>query len=282
MHGVAFARAEASWEVAARLRAAPPALAPESVAGPAGRLEALLGRRSIFRALIAASLIASIATVAVEKATAIDRYRTVVGERRIVRLADGTRIHLNTASAIEVTLKTGTRFVRLLQGEALFDVAHDASRPFLVDARGARFRVLGTAFDIRIRQQLVELTVTRGAVGVYDAGTAPHRIEAGRGAAIRAGVIAPTGLDPAEVQQRTAWQDGVIELDGDTLPQAIEEFNRYRTRPLVIGDPRLESLRVGGRFATHDSAMFVAALEASFNVRAVSGPDRSILLVEAD
>ena len=279
---MAFARAEASWEAAARLRAAPPVLAPEAVAGPAGRFEAFFNRRFVVGGLIAASLVAGAATVAVQKATAIDRFRTAVGERRIVRLADGSRIHLNTATSIEVTLKGHQRFVHLLQGEALFDIVHDVRRPFLVTAGSARLRVLGTAFDVRIRQELVELTVTRGAVAVDDAHLGARRIVAGRGAAIRAGAVAPTALDPGEVQQRTAWQDGVIELDGDTLPQAIEEFNRYRNRPLVIGDPRLASVRVGGRFATHDSAMFVAALQESFDVRAVSGPDQSILLVKAD
>lgn len=278
---MALARAEVSWESAGRLRAAPPRLDPESIAGPAGRFEALFNRRRAIGGLLAASVVAGVATVAVEKAAAVDRYSTGVGIRRVVQLADGSRINLNTATVIEVALKRHRRTVHLLKGEALFDVAHDASRPFLVMAGPTTLRVLGTAFNVRLRQELVELTVTRGMVGVSDDGLGMQRVPAGNSAAIRDGVMAVTALDPAVLQQRTLWQDGVIELDGDTLAQAVDEFNRYRVHPMVIGDPSLASIRMGGRFATRDSRQFVEALEQSFAIRALPGPDHSILLVKA-
>jgi transmembrane sensor len=86
-------------------------------------------------------------------------------------------------------------------------------------------------------------------------------------------------LNPELLRQRTAWQDGVIELDGETLPQAVEEFNRYRTRPIIVGDPRLANLRVGGRFEVDEADKFLTALEGSFAVDAITAADGSILLV---
>ncbi|MGE1135135.1 hypothetical protein ACQJ0E_19775, partial [Bacillus velezensis] len=83
------------------------------------------------------------------------------------------------------------------------------------------------------------------------------------------GSIAVTHLEPAKIKQRVAWQDGMVEFDGDTLAQAVEEFNRYRPTPLVIGDPAIASLRVGGAFRLDRSQDFVEALESGFGVRAV-------------
>src|SRR3546814_10918664 len=92
---------------------------------------------------------------------------------------------------------------------------------------------------------------------------------AGGGAAIRHGTVATTELDSEAFRQRTAWRDGMIELDGNTVEQAVAEFNRYRSAPLVIGDPRIAALRIGGRFVTPDSERFVAALQRTLPIRAI-------------
>ncbi|RYF03902.1 MAG: hypothetical protein EOO77_30370, partial [Oxalobacteraceae bacterium] len=188
------------------------------------------------------------------------------------------RIDLNTGSVITVAFETSRRVVRLLQGEAMFDVAHDAERPFYVHVGGSLLRVLGTAFNVRIRAELVELTVSRGAVGVSDGAKMLRTVAAGYGAAIRGGVAETNHLGEAIIRQRTAWQDGVIELDGDTLEQAIAEFNRYRRAPIVLSDNRLAALRVGGRFGTSDSKQFINAVQQSFRIRMIANNDGSILL----
>jgi transmembrane sensor len=103
-------------------------------------------------------------------------------------------------------------------------------------------------------------------------------VTAGYGAAIRGGVAETNHLGEAIIRQRTAWQEGVIELDGDTLEQAIAEFNRYRRAPIVLGDNRLAALRVGGRFGTSDSQQFIDAVQQSFPIRMVANDDGSILL----
>jgi transmembrane sensor len=284
-HAVAFARMEAAWEAGERLRAVPP---PVETTAPVVEAPPMVSRRALVGGSVAALVVAGIGTAAWRYLGDVDLHHTRTGERRTVTLADGSRIHLNTASAVEVALRKSSRQVRLIKGEALFEVAHDPGRPFLVEAGSARLRAIGTAFNVRIRDTVVELTVTEGVVAVAEAGgksqanaqraDAP-RVVAGGGAVIGSGAMAPTALGPTILRQRTAWQDGVIELDGETLAQAVAEFNRYRGPPIVIGDPRLANLRVGGRFEVDEADKFLTAVEASFPVNAIAAADGSILLV---
>lgn len=285
VHAVAFARAEVAWESAARLRAAPPALADTDAEGDGSAERQArrfrFGRRAALGGLVAASIVGGLTIVQLQGIAGVDRYETGIGEHTQVTLADGSHVNLNTDSAIEVSIGTARRQVHLLRGEAMFDVAHEAHRPFLVRAGASSLQVLGTAFNVRIRDQMVELTVTRGAVGVRDGTAQLRRVPAGESAAIRGQTVAVAHSDRETIAQRTSWQDGMIALDGETLEQAVAEFNRYTPRPIVIGDPELAGLRVGGSFATGESRKFIQALQMTFPIRALSGPDQSILLVKA-
>lgn len=281
---MAFARAEAAWDMSQRLCADPPPVGALPRAGD-DALAMLLSRRGLMGGLLAASSAAVVATATWRYEKDVQLYRTRIGERRIVVLSDGSRVQLNTGSTIEVAMTRNTRKIRLVRGEALFEVAHNKARPFLVDAGTAQLRAVGTAFNVRIRNDVVELTVTEGIVAVTSGGevvrgaaAAPH-IGAGGGAVIRPGAVAPTRLDQAEMRQRTAWREGVIELDGETLAQAVEEFNRYRDAPIILGDARLANIRVGGRFEVDEADKFLLALETGFPIRAMPSSDGSLLLV---
>lgn len=295
-HGVAFAKAEASWELAGRLPAGPHATENRAENKDGNQIAAALSwpapqaslagnmvhRRQAIAAGLAAVVIGSAGLFALTRPAAAERYTTSIGEKRPVRLADGSVIHLNTQTDVEVRFEKTRRLVRLVSGEARFDVAHDKSRPFIVTAGSAILRAVGTAFNVRLRPDLTELTVIEGTVAAADAGGQRARaIAAGTGAAIRSGTVAVTELAPQLVRQRIAWEDGVIEFDGDTLGQAVDEFNRYRTTPLVIGEPRLASIRIGGTFRSGNSDAFLLALEQSFGIRAIPGQDNSVMLVPA-
>jgi len=274
---------EAAWEAAARLRADPPPLASAQRAAADDALAALLSRRGLVGGLMAASAAGAVTTAAFLYQRDVRLYRTQVGERRTVVLSDDSRVELNTASTIEVAMTRRARTVRLVKGEAHFQVAHNKARPFLVDAGTAQLRAVGTAFNVRIRDEVVELTVTEGVVAVNPGGEtvrgpAPH-ISAGAGAMIRTGAVAPTALDEGLLRRRTAWQDGVVDLDGETLAQAVEEFNRYRDAPIIVGDPRLAEIRVGGRFEVSEADKFLLALESSFPIRSMPAADGSLVLV---
>lgn len=294
---VAFAKAEAGWELAERLREIPPdRLQPLAHRLPSDQDEhvAAIGvdeqqveapgpfrrRRRMLAAAIAASAAAIFATVAVQLDGAVDHYRTVVGERRTVRLADGSRIRLNTNTSVEVSLSDARRTVRLLRGEADFAVARDPARPFVVKADGALVRALGTEFAVRLRPDLTEVMVLKGTVEVRnETGIHARRVAAGNAAAVRSSAVAVSRLQPSEARRRLAWETGQLTFRGETLSQAVEEFNRYRESPIVIGDPMLAGLRIGGTFRLDSSEAFVKALERSFGVRAVRGKDGSLMLV---
>ncbi|WP_084253218.1 FecR family protein [Sphingomonas pituitosa] len=291
-HGYAFAKVEAAWELSERLGE----IAPTDPRCPLSGRDANLAADPVVpktapwrptRRMLAGTLAASVlavaigGTVALQLDHAVDHYRTEIGEKRVVRLADGSVVRLNTGSSIEVALGKKERAIRLLRGEASFDVAHDTARPFIVDADGAKVRAVGTAFSVRLRPDLTEVTVTQGVVLVRDAQATGRRVTAGNAAAVRQGAIAVTPLAGRDIARRLAWQQGRLSFDGDTLAQAVEEFNRYRTSPIVIGDPALSGLRIGGTFRSDRSDDFAHALEQSFGIRALPGADGSLLLMPA-
>lgn len=213
-----------------------------------------------------------------------ETHQTGIGERRTVALADGSRVELNTASRLRVDYSDQQRDVSLLDGEALFQVAADPDRPFVVRAGNAAVQALGTEFNVRMRgPDVVEVTVTEGVVAVQGAvaSPTPRTVPAGKAAMVGLGAVAPIALDPEALEQRTAWRRGVIELRGETLDQAVAEFNRYRTEPLVVGDARLASIRVGGTFATNESGKFLRALQSGFGIQAVEGAGGRVYLVAA-
>ena len=285
-HGFAFAKAEAGWELTERLLELPAARVedvarhePVDTTTGTSVILPLFTRRAWLGMAAAAAVIGVAGTIALRLAGTVDHYRTALGETRTIRLADGSVVRLNTNSSIEVALSDDMRSIKLLKGEARFDVAHDKARPFIVDADGTLVRAVGTMFNVRLRPDLTELTVIEGRVAVRNGGSPVREISGGKSAAVRSGGIAVTQLQPGQVKQRVAWEQGMIVFDGDTLAQAVEEFNRYRATPLVIGDPAIASLRIGGSFQANRSEDFVDALQSGFGVRAVAGSDDSVMLV---
>ncbi len=283
-HGVAFARAERAWAISGSLKDTAPTaeLAFEAVAGPAGRFEALVGRRQVMAAIFASAAIGTAATVAVQKSIAVDRYRTAVGEARRFKLADGSMLFLNTNSAVEVAIRSDRRFVRLLHGEASF-LVHEAERPMLIDAMGTRLESSGGGFNLRLRPDVLELTVVGGDVVLPGGGSGVQAqvVRATGSAAIRGGSVARSGLTLAQAQHRLSWQSGLVKFRGETLSQAVDEFNRYRVAPLVIGDPEIASIRVNGNFGVGASDQFVGLIAVDLGIRSVVGADRSVLLLRA-
>ena len=282
-HAVAFARAEAAWEAAERLKSA----AAEVTLPPMAAIFSEEQQRRLSRNIMAAAAVAVVlfivaAIVTVRTFSGVDRYQTRIGEVRDVALGDGSILHLNSDSEAEVRFTDNGRKVRIAKGEASFDVAHDQARPFDVEARSALIRAVGTAFNIRLRPSLIELTVTQGIVTVRSGNRAAERVGAGNAAVIQPRSIALTRLDPRIIGQRTAWRERMVDLDGQTVEQAAGEFNRYRTAPILIGDTRVSSLRVGGRFRITGSKEFLSALQVSLPVRVVNGEDGSVMLLYRD
>jgi len=282
-HAVAFAQAESAWEAAERLKcAAAQVHLPPLTAIVSEEQQRRLSRNIMIAAALAVALFIIAAAVTLQTFSGVDRYTTQIGQIDDIILSDGSVLHLNSDSEAEVRFTGNGRKVRLIKGEAAFDVVHDQDRPFEVEARSATVRAVGTSFIVRLRPSLIELTVTKGAISVRCGNKEPRRVAAGSGAVLQPRSIVLTHLDPSSINQRSAWRSGMIALNGETIEQAASEFNRYRAAPILIGDPRISSLRTSGRFKTSDSRAFLSALQDSLPVRVVNGEDGSVMLLYRD
>ncbi len=256
-----------------------------SPAPPPGRATpapepAFLGWRAVAWAGLAAALIFGAFLGFRARPSALGpetRYATTTAGYERARLADGSTLELNTASAARVQFTAAERRVELESGEAHFEVAHDTARPFVVKAGGVAVRAVGTAFNVRFVAGAVEVTVTEGKVAVERVApgapsaaptllAAHERLALPLAAAGPAPVIEP--LDPADVRAVLAWQRRVTDFSDTPLAEVIARFNRHNSLQLVITDPALESRRIGGMFALDDVEAFVRLLERDGIIRA--------------
>ena len=197
------------------------------------------------------------------------RFDTEIGEIRHVPLPDGSVADLNTQSSLRVTMAKSIRRVRLAEGEAWFHVESDPSRPFVVESGLVRVRAVGTAFSVRRFEHGAEVLVSEGIVEAWVSGSeiAAVRLAAGEKAMVqeRAPILAAAAA-PAEIDRRLAWSGGKIDLAGETLGEAVADFNRYNQREMVVKQQALLSKRFYGVFRIDDPEGFAKAIHSSLNV----------------
>ncbi len=170
-------------------------------------------------------------------------YATGVGQRRTIRLPDGTRIDLNAQSRLTVDYVAGERRVQMQEAEAAFDVVHDPRRPFVISVGDGQVRVLGTAFDLRHYDGETQLSVSRGVVLLSADGRA-IRVAQGAAASHRDGAaIAAAQQDPASA---LAWRDGRLLYVDQPLSRVVADLNRQFLRPIRLGDGPAARLRFTG------------------------------------
>lgn len=208
---------------------------------------------------------------------------TDVGERRTFTLPDGSSVELNTDTKISWRFDRKRRRFWLERGEAALTVAQDAFRPFeLVTVRGLA-RLAAGQFNARLRPAGLDLIVLAGQAAVETASASAQVGVASAGAARQVLEITDQRIDvadarEAEVQSVQAWRRGEIVFEGQALSVAVEEYNRYLTRKLVVDDARAAKLRLGGRFLTGDPDSFLRALRTTFGLRIIEdGPSRILL-----
>ncbi|MHC9084271.1 FecR family protein [Luteimonas sp. RIT-PG2_3] len=188
-------------------------------------------------------------------------YITDVGEQRVITLADGSIIRLNSRSQVRVRMRADQRLIELVDGQALFEVAKDAQRPFIVRSDTVSTRAVGTQFDVYRKPVGTVVTVvegevevrTDGAIGKSDVGAEganrPVAVRAGEQVIVgRAGII-EQHVD-ANVNAATRWLQQELVFEGQPLKSVVEEFNRYQRIPIVLDDPALGELRVNAVFNT--------------------------------
>lgn len=345
-HRVAFLRTEAAWEEMGRLKAvaaglphrkvptpeelsathffadrpsgiSPPLSALAEMAGPAraGGLR-FLGREIGGRFFLAASVVfaTSLALGSYQLWFTGDRYATPVGGIASVPLADGSYITLNTSSRVRVVLRDTERHVELSQGEAFFEVAHDKSRPFVVQAGSKRVIAVGTQFSVRRNADDLQVIVTEGTVRLESADS-PLRVSAdgsgtggrsGGGASVgsqseglsravpatgtsevlaSAGTIARMGKSgisvkqeqPAEAEEILSWRSGYVVFHETPLSEAVAEFNRYNARQIAIEDATVAPMQLTGKFRATNNDAFVNLLERTYPIHAQRTPSEIVL-----
>lgn len=191
-------------------------------------------------------------------------HRTSTGEQREITLADGTRVWLNTASAINVRFDARERAIVLVGGEAFIATAKDASRPFIVQTTHGRMHALGTRFNVRRDASLTRLAVYDGAVEIRAAASGATRVvPAGQQAHFSADHIAAS---EAADQAREAWTQGALVADNISLGQMVEELRRYRRGHLDVSDD-VAGLIVYGNFPTQDTDRVLRMLASALPIR---------------
>ncbi len=186
-------------------------------------------------------------------------YVTAVGEHRNLVLREGSRIELNSDTALDVRIDEHERHVSLVRGEAYFDVVHD-SRPFIVDSGDVQVRDIGTAFSVRRDTgSEVHITVERGEVEVDDGGSGSHaRLKAGQVAVSDAGHDLQVG--PADPSVDLAWRRGRLIVVDQTLASVAQLLSRYRHGYILITDPAKADLRVNAVVNLNDIDAWLLAL----------------------
>lgn len=203
-------------------------------------------------------------------------WTTARGETRDIALSDGTKITLGSDSRLDMTFQTDRRNLDLARGQAFFDVAHDADRPFVVAVHGRTVTALGTAFDVRSYLDETTVTLVSGKVEIARPGERGEAILApGQQFHASAGVSSVRDVDAAVA---TAWRTGILEFDGVTLTQAITDFNRSAPQSIMLADPRLADLRVSGVFRANDPHGFAAALVPAYPVTATRQSSGDVIL----
>lgn len=259
-HAEAFERANEAWAILPRAaRCEQEELRPRAAAGRPW----VLYPAAIAACLLLVTGLGAVWWSLVDAGT----YATAAGEQKVATLADGSRLALNTDTRVDVRFNAEQREIELDRGEAMFEVAHDAERPFVVVAGDTRVVAIGTVFTVRRSRDDVVVTLIKGKVAVsHDRRRAGGATEAPLllrpGETLTEPRDGPSRIEPGSVEAATAWRRGQTVFDDTPLGEAVTELNRYGGPPIVVDDPRVAALPVSGVFATNapDFAEAVAAL----------------------
>jgi transmembrane sensor len=249
-------------------------------------------------------------------------YITAIGEVQEQQLVDGSVLQLNTDSQVQVSFNQGMRKIRLLKGEAHFEVAPDKQWPFQVYAGNGMVKAVGTAFSVRLNPEQVNVVVSEGVVDIASirpsnqnqahsqqpiqpqsssqakqaaqAAPAAHKL-----ASLRQGQAADISNHPEpatelgraldiqqipapELERKLAWRSGYLVFVGDPLSQVITEISRYTPISIQLASPEMADIRVGGRFKVGELNAMLEVLESSFGLQVSYLDDHRIQLQLAE
>lgn len=220
------------------------------------------------------------------------QYQTALAATRTVALPDGSSVTLGARSSITVAYRAGERRVILSSGEALFDVVHDAARPFVVDAGPSTIRDVGTRFNVNRTATSVRIGVLEGRVQVSRANAAAvSAVTIGRGQAVQVvqSIAVESAHDPSlgsslvvtTQEAPGAWRDGRLVFDNVRLADLSADVNRYYAPGVTLGSAAVGDLRVTAAFKTSEIPAFMGALDATLPVQVERSPDGKFRIIDA-
>jgi transmembrane sensor len=300
----AWRSAQASWDFLGEHATSPAVIslrrAALAYASNTIRSQAVSSRLRRFPAWVAT---AAVIFVAVSALTAWylqrpDSYRTALGERRAVTLADGSQITLDSSSEVMVRYSANARALTLVRGQARFDVTHDVERPFTVTANGRRVVATGTAFDVDLLGSDFLVTLIEGHVVVLPQSKPVGSAERTSATRARSSDGSPIALDagqqlvmsshaaprvtPVDIERVMAWEKGKIVFNDESLASVVERMNRYTSRRIDVADERVAALRISGMFHVGDVRGFVSTLTSYLPVKAEEHQDGSLVMTYQD
>jgi len=259
-------------------------------------------------AVVAIALALSLSLVPPSPSASNGLYVSAIGELQQISLADGSLVQLNTDSQIQVDFSHNQRKIRLLRGEAHFDVSHNPDWPFEVYADQGMVKAVGTAFAVRLNPDSIKVVVNEGRVDLASViapaparalaidpaseptQPAPQRHSTQKIASLNLGQSAEFSrstvpqrtaassasqqlktlnrLAHPELERQLAWRTGYLVFEGDSLSSVVAEINRYTTMHIEIADPALADIRVGGRFKVGELDAIFDVLATSFGIQA--------------
>jgi transmembrane sensor len=300
----AWRSAQASWDFLGEHATSPAVIslrrAALAYASNTIRSQAVSSRLRRFPAWVAT---AAVVFMAVSALTAWylqrpDSYRTALGERRAVTLADGSQITLDSSSEVMVRYSANARALTLVRGQARFDVTHDVERPFTVTANGRRVVATGTAFDVDLLGSDFLVTLIEGHVVVLPQSKPVGSAERTSATRARSSDSPSIALDagqqlvmsshaaprvtPVDIDRVMAWERGKIVFNDEPLASVVERMNRYISRRIDVADERVAALRISGMFHVGDVRGFVSTLTTYLPVKAEERQDGSLLMTYQD
>ncbi len=205
-------------------------------------------------------------------------YLTIAGARQEVMLPDGSRMILNTASAVSLDFEGTKRSVTLLQGEAYFDVVPDASRPFTVAAAFSEVKVKGTAFSVRSDSEQDTVILERGLVDVSRLPDREQTASLKPGESIVATDMSLSAVQQADPTTSLAWLQGQLIFEDKPLNQVLEEVARYYGHSIIVANDRLTQIKINGNYRLNDPERAVRSLATAAGASVTRIPGGILIL----
>jgi transmembrane sensor len=265
-HAIAFMRLEAAWNRTKRLAALqePMLRRPSTTSAASSRMPVL----KIAAAVVVTSAISIGASLLAFHQTS-QTFATTIGGREALSLVDGSKIELNTDTVLRMADGAGERQVWLDKGEAYFDIKHDAAHPFVVMVGDHRVTDLGTKFIVRQDGDRVEVKLLEGSARLDARNGTPSQsavLKPGDVAVATASTMSVTKKPVKELARELGWRHGVLTFDHTTLAEAVAEFNRYNRQKIVIADPQVAKLEIGGTFPSDNVKLFGRATHVALGL----------------